>query len=205
MVQRMRSGDSRAAGETWRALAPGVLRVLRRGLGPDTDVDDLGQEVFLRLFKAIDRIEDPAALRSFATGIAVRVLKRELRRRWIGRWLRLSPSLPPEAASRSPHATLDAREALRGFYALLDKLGTTARTLFVLRHIEQLELTDVARATDLSLATVKRHLARAEARVAILLAHDPALATYASELAPRFGGVSQGAPEARRKGEADAG
>ncbi len=68
-----------------------------------------------------------------------------------------------------------AREALARLYALLDRLDDRARLLFVLRHIEGLELAETAQASRMSLATAKRHLAKVTARVHAM-AEDPLLA-----------------------------
>src|SRR5262245_25619256 len=67
----------------WRLLRPFVDRTLRRLLGPDRDHKDLVQEVFIRFFRTVPRLRDPEALRPFMFGIAARVVKRELRRRWL--------------------------------------------------------------------------------------------------------------------------
>jgi DNA-directed RNA polymerase specialized sigma24 family protein len=59
-------------------------------LGPTLEVEDLTQEVFLRVFGRLPSLRDPSALRAFVLAVAMNVLKWELRRRWIGRRLSLS-------------------------------------------------------------------------------------------------------------------
>src|SRR5262249_52308915 len=81
-----------ATEEAWRRYAPMVSGMLRRGLGPRADVDDATQEVFLRLFRRIDSLRDATALRAFVVSVTVRVMKWQLRRRYIRRWVRLSGS-----------------------------------------------------------------------------------------------------------------
>ena len=54
---------------------------MRRLLGPDRDIEDLSQEVFLRFFAAVPRLREPEAVRSFLFGICVRVTRRERRAR----------------------------------------------------------------------------------------------------------------------------
>jgi len=49
----------------------------------------------------------------------------------------------------------------------------------VLRHVEGMDLQEVARAVDRSLATIKRRLSRASAKVNDRVLTDPALAAYA--------------------------
>jgi len=55
------------------------------------------------------------------------------------------------------------RDATRRVYRVLDTLPEDERIAFALRFIDDMELTDVAEACDVSLATIKRRLDRAEA------------------------------------------
>jgi RNA polymerase sigma-70 factor (ECF subfamily) len=71
-----------------------------------------------------------------------------------------------------------AREGVRRLYRALDRLDAGSRVLFVLRHVEAFELTELARAEGCSLATVKRRLARAEQRFERIASRDPLLRTF---------------------------
>ena len=53
----------------WTRLHPAVDGTLRRLMGPGNDIPDIAQEVFLRFFRHVGKLRDPAALRSFLTGI----------------------------------------------------------------------------------------------------------------------------------------
>lgn len=169
--------DKSANQVAWNRLLPVVQATLRRLLGPSSDGDDLVQEVFLRFFRTVVRLRDPEALRSFLFGICLRVVRVELRRRWLGRFLFLTDSgSPPEVAADG--VDQDAREAVRRYYRLLDGIGGEARSLFVSRHIERLPLAEVAAVHGLSLSTTQRRLARVTRRVAALVQADPVLAEY---------------------------
>ena len=69
-----------------------------------------------------------------------------------------------------------ARDALRATWRILDTLSTDERLAFTLRFIHGEELTVVADACGCSLATVKRWLARAEARFVSQAQQHPELA-----------------------------
>ena len=173
-------GDPAAAGVLWDRFAALARGVLRRSLGPQHDVDDQVQEVFIRLFRQVGTLRDATALRSFVIGITIRVAQTELRRRRMRRWLTLSDSgVLPEAGEVVVDE--DAREALARLYAILDRVDDESRLVFVLRHIELLELTDVAAAIGISLATTKRRLAKVVARVRAMVGRDPILARYLVE------------------------
>ncbi|WP_437673112.1 RNA polymerase sigma factor [Sorangium sp. So ce131] len=170
-------GQPGAAGAVWDRYGAQVHGLLRRVLGPGGDVEDHIQETFLQFFREVKKLRDPAALRPFLLGIAVRVARSALRRRRFRRWFSITDSgvLPDEPAEGVDEG---AREAVARLYALLDTLDDRARLLFVLRHIEGLELAETAQASGMSLATAKRHLARVTARVRAMAERDPLLAAY---------------------------
>jgi len=183
LSRALADGQPAAASIAWDRFAPLVRGILRRSIGPDAEVEDAVQEVFLRFFRQVGGLRDAGALRPFVIGITLRVAGTELRRRRVRRWLRLTDDgdLPERAGAA---ADGDARAALRRLYAALDRLDDAGRLIFVLRHFEGLELTELAAALDTSLATTKRRLARVTARVLAMIERDPALAEYARALPP---------------------
>ena len=170
-------GHAGAPAAVWQRFAGLVTGLLRRALGPGADVEDQVQETFVQFFRDVKKLREPAALRSFLIGVATRVARSELRRRRLRRWLLLTDSgaLPDETAAG---ADAEAREAVRRLYTLLDRLDDRSRVLFVLRYVEGLELTEVAAALEMSLATIKRSLVKVSARVHAMAASDPLLAAY---------------------------
>jgi RNA polymerase sigma-70 factor (ECF subfamily) len=173
-------GDAHAATLIWRRYAAKVRSKVRGWMGFG-DVEDVVQEVFFRLFAQLPRIREPSALRGFLIGIAFRVAFSELRLR------RRSP------VSLSPTGELPERcdafgdresewEALWRFAAILGALSLPMQRVFVLRHIEKLELADVAAAMGISLATVKRHLERATGQLVAMAEGEQALADYIQDV-----------------------
>jgi RNA polymerase sigma-70 factor (ECF subfamily) len=169
--------DPRAAAEAWTLYSPMVLGFLHRFFGPGPDRQDLCQEVFLRFFKRIDELHEPAALRGFLMSICLGVARNELRRAKVRRWIRLtSTGELPDApmVGSSP----ESREALRRLYAVLDRAASEDRSLFVTRYVEQMEVAEVAAVHGLSFGTAKRRLARATQRIAARMGRDPLLADF---------------------------
>ena len=73
------------------------------------------------------------------------VLKWELRRRWVGRRVRLSGTgTLPDIESTSADA--EARHALQRCYRIFDSLPTKERMAFVLRYMEGMTIDEVAAA-----------------------------------------------------------
>jgi RNA polymerase sigma-70 factor (ECF subfamily) len=171
-------GQPAAAAAVWDQFSPVVRAILRRILGPNSEVNDLVQDVFLKIFKEIATLRDPYAFRTFVMRVATHVAISELRRRKVRPSLCLTldgilPDISVGAVASSPE-----RLAVRALYRLLDELDPESRSAFVLHHIEELELREVAAAMEISLATVKRRLAHARERLLAKAKDDAHLRAY---------------------------
>jgi RNA polymerase sigma-70 factor (ECF subfamily) len=178
LVAGVRARQPGAAGRVWDRYASLVRGILRRMLGP-VDVEDAVQDAFLRLFRDLASLRDPAALRSFLIGIALHVAKSELRRRRAKRWLLLfDDGVVAEPEALESNEGHEPRAAVVRLYKLLDRISDERRTVFVLRYVEGLDLAELSAVLDCSLATTKRRVADAARRVCLLAASDPILAPY---------------------------
>ncbi|HSZ82668.1 MAG TPA: sigma-70 family RNA polymerase sigma factor [Polyangia bacterium] len=182
IVLALRRRDARAELDAWNRFSGQVDGTLRRLLGPGEprdDREDLLQEVFIRFFRRVDTLREPAAVRGFLTGICLRVVRGELAGRRRRRWLRLTTTGDaPDVGARARDD--ESREAVRRYYGVLEALGGQDRSIFVARTIEGLTLEDVAALHEVSVSTAQRRLARATKRVAALVRRDPLLVALAA-------------------------
>ncbi|HYQ01872.1 MAG TPA: sigma-70 family RNA polymerase sigma factor [Polyangiaceae bacterium] len=178
IVRALRAGHVTGTAGLFDSHHQHVRRVLVRVLGPDPELSDLVQEVFLAAIGGIDRLDRPEALRGWLSSIAVFTARGRLRRRRRWRFLQFfSPEdLPDVADERGPH--LEVGEALRATYRVLDRLPVEERVVFALRFIEGMEVAEVANASGVSLSTAKRRLGKASARFATLAKAEPALSDW---------------------------
>lgn len=176
-------GDERAPRVVWDRFSPMVRRILRRSLGPAAEVEDLLQEVFLRVHQKTPGLRNPKVFRAFIISIATFEARHELRRRWVRQKLGLKYEQASPLELRVVHPDPDGREALLRFYRILDRLNARDRTAFVLRFMEGLELTEVADAIGVSVATTKRCLTHAWTRIRRHVERDPYLVDYLAPLA----------------------
>ena len=177
LVRALIAREPHAARVLWRRFAPMVFRILRRTLGPGHDVEDFAQEIFLCVFEKVSKLREPTALRKFVISTTVLTSRSEIRRRWVRRWIRLAVT-GDASEDAIIEVDTDSREALWRFYGVLDRLRPRDRTLFVMRYIEERPLMQAAEALGISLATTKRRLARAQAKVQLLVERDPVLCDY---------------------------
>jgi RNA polymerase sigma-70 factor (ECF subfamily) len=177
LAQALRAGDPEAPAALWARYSPSVGRVLAKALGPTTEIEDLTQEVFLRVFGRLPALRDPSALRAFVLGVAMNVLKWELRRRWIGRRVRLSGTGELPDIESTP-ADAEARHALQRCYRILDSLPTKERMAFVLRYMEGMTIDEAAEALGVSISTAKRWAANGAAKVGEQVTSDADLCSF---------------------------
>ncbi|MFF3438488.1 sigma-70 family RNA polymerase sigma factor [Streptosporangium sp. NPDC002721] len=75
MVTAARDGDQRALDALVADSLPLVYNIVGRALNGHTDVDDVVQETFLRVVRALPDLRDPQAYRSWLVAIAVRQVR----------------------------------------------------------------------------------------------------------------------------------
>jgi RNA polymerase sigma-70 factor (ECF subfamily) len=167
LVAAALAGDRTAEDRLVIRHAPAMIAITARLLGSSHDAEDVVQDAMISAFGQLSRLRDPAAFRAWIVRIAVLRARQLLRRRRIARALGIDTVVPDATleASAAPDAPADVRAELALLDRVLSSLPAEQRIAWMLRHVEGLELTDVADACGCSLATVKRWIASADARV----------------------------------------
>lgn len=180
LVTRARAREPEALSALYQRTSPILERVLFRTLGPDSELEDLLHDAFIRLLESLEGIDHPQALPGWTLRIGARTALDCLRRRRRAWWLRF---LPPESIPERPVPGLDeeSRAVLSATQRILNRLEPEDRVAFALRVIDDLPLADVAEACQCSLATVKRRIARAEAVFLPLARAEPVLRPWLDE------------------------
>ncbi|HEY5285204.1 MAG TPA: sigma-70 family RNA polymerase sigma factor [Polyangia bacterium] len=175
LVRETLAGKRWAQQEVWYRFAPMVHGLLRRSLNSRHDCDDLMQEVFLRVFRRLHSLQNLSALRSFIYSVAVRVVSEEIRHYYVFKRAREQLVLIAHATTVQSGANFEAREALGRIQTLLDGMKDKHRAVFVLRHVEGMDLHEIATGLDISLATVKRYLVKAMRTIEHVVSRDTGL------------------------------
>lgn len=145
-------------------------------LAPDwSDRADLAQEVWIRVYRNLRRLQEPAKFRSWLARIATNLFYDELRKRKRVQHP-LSLDAPRQAedgemdwdiadADPGPAQDLLTREFYDQLHEAIADLPEVFRTTIVLREIEGLPYEEIADITGVSLGTVKSRIARARQRL----------------------------------------
>ena len=165
--------------ETWfmaevLPLEPDLMQFLRHSWRHRSDISDLRQDIYVRLYEAA-KTQIPRPVKPVIFAIARNLLIDRFRRERIIPIDGVADLEELEVASDAPlpdRAVL-ARDELRHLQAALDKLPQRCREAVVLKQVEGLSRDEIAIRMGVSLETVKTHL-RDGARQLIDLLHDTA-------------------------------
>jgi RNA polymerase sigma factor (sigma-70 family) len=144
-----------------------VFRTLLRLTGSREHVDDLAQDVFLRLYRALPSFRGEALVTTYLYRIAVNVAQDEWKRR--RREAQSLVSISDETSGwedRLQHPGRNAEELLEEseFQELvegqLQRLSQVERAVLVLYHQEERTYEQIALALGLPIGTVRTHLHR---------------------------------------------
>ncbi len=161
-----------------------VFGTLHRLTGPGPHVEDLAQEVFLRLYRALPDFRGDAQLSTFLYRITFNVAQDEWKRRRRDReHIAPIPALPDEDEpsawlenqpanasagehTQTPEQLLSERETQQAVESALLTLPEAERAVLVLFHQENLTYEGIADALGLPVNTVRTHLHRGRQRLA---------------------------------------
>ena len=139
-----------------------VAGVVIRMLGPGDEAEDVGQEVFIRLYRSLSRFRGEASLKTYLVKIAMNLsltaIKR--RKRAEGRSSAVDlGSLPESDGHREDAAEVAERQSR--VRAALRQLDPKHRAVVVMRMMEGHSTKDTARVLKIPEGTVLSRLARA--------------------------------------------
>ncbi len=165
MIAGCQAGDREALNELVKRYQPVVLRVCVSLLG-SRDVDDLVQDIFIKILRRINTFEGRSSLFTWIYEIAVNQCRDELRRRQRRRWFSLQ-ALPDETVEQitanedSASDQIEADELRRNLRRELKQLDPKYRELVVLRDLEGLRYDEIAQISGISEKLVKSRLYQA--------------------------------------------
>jgi RNA polymerase sigma-70 factor (ECF subfamily) len=187
LAQRAAGGDRAAQRELFQAQKQAVHHTLYRILGGNREIEDLVQDAFLEIFRALPSFRGDSSLTRWCQTIATRIAYLAISRR---KPTAVDLELVQDfVANDDPdaHRVARAREAARRLYAALERIDGKHRIAFALAVIDGLSIAEVAQLTESSTVAVKTRVWRARRELMKRAQKDPVLSSYLGELA---GGVS---------------
>jgi RNA polymerase sigma-70 factor (ECF subfamily) len=162
LVERLRAGEPPAFEELVRRYQHRVFGVAVRMLRNAAEAEEAAQEVFLRVYRAVDEFRGEARLSTWLYAITSRVCLTRLgtgERRLVREGEETLTRLANGEAT--PGAALERSELEAALHRAIAELPEDRRIVVVLRDLEGLAYEEIAAALDLPLGTVRSRLHRA--------------------------------------------
>jgi RNA polymerase sigma-70 factor (ECF subfamily) len=172
LIERLKRHDEAAFNTFVLRYQERVFRLLLRMLGDRAEAEDLAQEVFISIFKAIDGFRGDSQLSTWVYRVAANHCRNRLkyltrrRRKMTEAYDEQSEEatvVPGAERPDAPDQLLEAQQTEHFLQAGLLTLDEEQRELIVLREVEHLSYDEIMAITGLPEGTVKSRLHRARA------------------------------------------
>jgi len=172
LIEKARSGDGEAFNRIVQAYRKRILGTIARLINRPDDVEDVGQEVFLRLYYSLDQLRTAEVFEPWLYRLTVNAsydyLRRQ-RRRPEARMSDLSEQqvILADAAAGGKQSDEDQRKAKirEQVDSLLSNVSEEDRILLMLKEVEGLSLKELEQVYKVNENALKVRLFRARQRV----------------------------------------
>jgi RNA polymerase sigma-70 factor (ECF subfamily) len=179
LIERARSGDDGAFNQVVQVYRKRILGTIARLIGRPEDVEDVGQEVFLRLYFSLDQLRTPEVFEPWLYRLTVNAAYDYLRRQKRRRESRMSDLSEQQvmmadavAGSKQSDETQRRARVREQVQDLLGHVSDEDRILLMLKEVEGLSLKELEKIYNANENALKVRLFRARQRV--LKAYDAA-------------------------------
>ncbi len=173
-IERLQGHDERAFNELVGLYEQRVFRLVFRMLGRRDEAEDMAQEVFVQVFKAIGTFRGDSKLGTWVYRIAINLCKNRIKylaRRYDNAQQELEPVAERAPLSEAkgvtfgdvarPDHMLEGMQTERIVKLAIAELDPDFREVLILRDVEDLSYEEIAEITGLADGTVKSRIHRA--------------------------------------------
>lgn len=171
LIKAFQAGNKAAFDELVLSHKDKVFNLCYWFMGDYQEANDLAQDVFFKVFRALKNFRFESAFSTWIYRISVNTCKNRLKSlpyRLKKRFVHLNhteagsnPGVEIADESSSPEIELAKKEKMKRIKAAINSLPPNKKTVVVLRDIEGLSYEKISMVTQLNLGTVKSKLARA--------------------------------------------
>jgi RNA polymerase sigma-70 factor, ECF subfamily len=174
LIEQVRAGRAEAFEYFVHRYNHKITRVAYRLLRDSGEADCAAQESFLKAYQNLNDFREGSTFETWLTRICINWCKDRLkRRRLVFYFHQASPSSEEETGPHeltahpdpSPERRAMSREIRDRLSTAMESLSPRQRTIFVLKHLEELSIPEIAGITGLDSGTIKSHLFRASRKI----------------------------------------
>jgi RNA polymerase sigma-70 factor (ECF subfamily) len=171
LIKAAQQGDFQAFHDLVKKYESRVASTVFGMLGRCLEAEDVGQETFIRFYKALRHFRGDSSVATYLTRIAINLSLNELKRRKRRSLFFLPEPYEAQISSGDENDPVhyDIKEAIQH---ALQRLDPKFRTVLVLRLIDGYSTEETAQLLDIPVGTVLSRLARAQMKMRNLLSDD---------------------------------
>lgn len=146
-----------------------ILRFVTYSTGDPDLAETITQDCLLKAYNARESFRGDSNLNTWLTSIALNLVRDHQRTLKFKFWRQARATAIDvtdvqsyiAGTHSSPEAQLIAKEKVASLSTVLETLSLNQRTIFLMKFSDEMELSDISRAMDMPVNTVKTHLHRA--------------------------------------------
>lgn len=176
LIREVKAGNVESFDYFVRKYQRRITRLAYRLLRDAGEADCAAQESFLRAYQNLREFREGSTFETWLTRICINWCKDRLKRRRLVFYFHQSPGtedthdeMGPRdttvAGDPSPERRAISREIRERLRQAMESLSPRQRSVFVLKHFEELSIPEIADLTGLDSGTVKSHLFRAAHKI----------------------------------------
>jgi RNA polymerase sigma-70 factor, ECF subfamily len=175
LIQEIRGGRTELFEYFVRQYQKKITRIAYRFLRDVGEADCAAQESFLRAYQSLGAFREGSTFETWLTRICINWCKDRLKRRRLVLYFHQAPARededgdgPQDVAAHpapSPERRAAGREIRERLGAAMESLSPRQRSIFVMKHFEEMSIPEIADSMGLDSGTVKSHLFRAAHKI----------------------------------------
>ncbi len=172
LIEKARAGDAAAFNQVVLAYRKRIMGTISRLIGRPEDVEDVAQEVFVRLYYSLEQLRSPEVFEPWMYRLTVNAAYDYLRKRKRRQESRMADLADQQvimadaaAGEKVEAERLEAAETREFVQSLLSEVSEEDRILLMLKEVEGLSLKELEQIYNVNENALKVRLYRARQRV----------------------------------------
>ena len=172
LIEKARAGDAAAFNSVVLAYRKRIMGTISRLIGRPEDVEDVAQEVFVRLYYSLEQLRSPEVFEPWMYRLTVNAAYDYLRKRKRRQESRMADLADQQvmmadavAGEKVEAERLEAAETREFVQSLLSEVSEEDRILLMLKEVEGLSLKELEQIYNVNENALKVRLYRARQRV----------------------------------------
>lgn len=174
LIEKILNGDKEAFRVIIQKYKRLVFHIIFRMVSNKTEREDLGQEIFIKIYDNLRKFKGNSSLTTWISAIAHNTCKNYLKKKKTGLYEDILPKVETDDENQSPAESIAAKEreldetiSVKEIYDILNReiflLPVLYREILSLYYLEQLSYKEISAIVKLPEGTIKNYMFRARA------------------------------------------